>query len=117
LLVFFEVAPVANLVKEEGLQRRVGKLECNGSGLLFYAPMHMGQYSKKSYHGMYTIVSRGQVGVDEGALRGAVAAGVRTAGYMPKGFICAGEPDPAFAAEYNLKETTYGKGTNSDRDR
>ncbi|QPB44374.1 molybdenum cofactor carrier [Medusavirus stheno T3] len=66
--------------------------------------------------GQHTIISGGQVGVDEGALRGAVAAGVATSGYMPKGFMRAGGPDPDFAAKYGLSETTLGKGGDADRD-
>lgn len=65
----------------------------------------------------YKVISGGQVGVDEGALRGAVAAGIATGGYMPKGFKRAGAPDPEFAAKYNLCETSYGKGGDADRDR
>lgn len=63
------------------------------------------------------VISGGQVGADEGALRGAAVAGIATAGYMPKGLKRAGGPDSKFAAKYSLCETTYAEGADADRDR
>ncbi|ELR18762.1 uncharacterized protein ACA1_040780 [Acanthamoeba castellanii str. Neff] len=67
----------------------------------------------------YRVISDRQVGADEGALRGAIAAALpsSTAGYMPKGFKRVGGPDPKFATKYNLCETANGQGSDADRDR
>jgi hypothetical protein len=64
----------------------------------------------------YRVISGGQVGANEGTLRGAIA-GIATTGHMPKGFKCVGGLDPEFAAKYNLCETAYGQGSDADRDR
>ena len=50
------------------------------------------------------IISGGQCGADQGALRAAKAAGVETGGWAPKGWLTEDGPAP-WLAEYGLKES------------
>lgn len=50
------------------------------------------------------VISGGQTGADQGGLRGAKLAGVKTGGMMPKGFRTQEGPRPDLAAEYGLIE-------------
>ena len=52
------------------------------------------------------IVSGGQTGADQAGWRAAKAAGIATAGWMPKGFLTEDGPRPEFAEMYGAKQTT-----------
>ena len=47
------------------------------------------------------VISGGQTGVDQAALRAAKAAGIETGGWMPKGFRTLAGPRPEFAAVFD----------------
>ena len=51
------------------------------------------------------VITGGQSGVDQGAWRAAKAAGLLTAGWMPKGFLTEAGPRPEFAAEFGAWES------------
>jgi len=50
------------------------------------------------------IISGGQTGADQAALRAARAAGISTGGWMPKGFRTEDGPRPEFAELYGMVE-------------
>lgn len=50
------------------------------------------------------IISGGQTGADQAAWRVAQALGISTGGWMPKGFLTADGPRPAFAEQYGAAE-------------
>lgn len=52
------------------------------------------------------IISGGQTGVDQGALVAAKQFGLKTGGWMPKGFKTLEGPRPDLAKEFGLKETS-----------
>src|SRR5688500_13351187 len=51
------------------------------------------------------VISGGQTGADRGALIAAGAAGVRTGGWMPRGFRAHDGEHPEFAGRYGVRET------------
>ena len=54
---------------------------------------------------MWQVISGGQTGVDITALRAAKAVGLRTTGFIPKGFRTEAGPKPQYADLYGLIET------------
>ena len=50
------------------------------------------------------IISGGQTGVDQAALRAAKALGIKTGGWAPKGWVTEVGPAPWLADEFGLKE-------------
>lgn len=50
------------------------------------------------------IISGGQTGADQGALVGAQRIGIKTGGWMPRGFLTECGPCPSLAEIYGLKE-------------
>lgn len=54
------------------------------------------------------IISGGQNGVDQAALRAAKSLGIPTGGWMPKGWMTLDEPRPEFAELYDMKECYAG---------
>lgn len=54
------------------------------------------------------VISGGQSGVDQAALRAARAAGIPTGGSMPRGFLTEDGPRPDFAELYGLVELDSG---------
>jgi hypothetical protein len=50
------------------------------------------------------IISGGQSGADQGAWHAAQAFAIRTGGWMPRGFLTAEGPRPAFAQRYGASE-------------
>jgi len=51
-----------------------------------------------------TVISGGQSGADRAGLDAALACGLATGGWMPKGFLCEDGPCPEFATKYGLWE-------------
>jgi hypothetical protein len=51
------------------------------------------------------IISGGQTGADQAAWRAAIATGLKTSGWMPKGFLTEDGPRPEFAERYGARET------------
>lgn len=51
-----------------------------------------------------TVVSGGQTGVDQAALRSAKAAGLTTGGWAPHGFMTLDGPKPRLGVDYGLRE-------------
>ena len=54
------------------------------------------------------IVSGGQTGADQAGLIAARRFGIRTGGWMPKGFLTSSGPAPELAREFGLREHTGG---------
>lgn len=52
------------------------------------------------------IISGGQTGVDQAALRAAKALGIETGGTMPKGWLTEGGPRPDFAESFGMVESS-----------
>lgn len=52
---------------------------------------------------VHKVVSGGQTGVDQAALRAARSLGLETGGWMPWGYSTEDGPNPGFALEYGLK--------------
>lgn len=50
------------------------------------------------------IISGGQTGADQGALVGAKQIGIKTGGWMPRGFLTEAGPCPELGALYGLRE-------------
>jgi hypothetical protein len=50
------------------------------------------------------VISGGQSGADVGGLRAAKSLGIRTGGWMPKGFLTLEGPKPEYAQEFGLIE-------------
>src|SRR5262249_19387201 len=50
------------------------------------------------------VISGGQTGADQGALRSAKKAGIATGGWMPKGFLTEDGPRPEFAEWFGMQE-------------
>lgn len=50
------------------------------------------------------IISGGQTGADQGALVGAKQIGIKTGGWMPRGFLTEAGPCPALAPLYGMQE-------------
>lgn len=66
------------------------------------------------------VISGGQTGVDQAALKGAKRAGLETGGVMPKGFKTEVGPQPNLANKFNLKESkskSYVKRTKMNVDK
>ena len=55
-----------------------------------------------------TIISGGQTGADIGGLRAARKKGIRTNGYIPKGYMTEDDPKPHYSNKYGLQQ--YGEG-------
>lgn len=55
-----------------------------------------------------TVISGGQTGVDQAALRAAKACGIPTGGYAPKGWHTEAGPCPWLADEFGLTALAYG---------
>lgn len=53
---------------------------------------------------MLIVISGGQTGVDQAALRAAKRIGLPTSGWMPKGWKTTEGPRPEFASTYNMLE-------------
>ena len=54
------------------------------------------------------IISGGQAGVDVGALKAAQAAGLKTGGWMPRGWLTEDGPRPEYAELYGMLECPIG---------
>lgn len=52
------------------------------------------------------VISGGQTGVDQAALRAAAACGIATGGWMSKGFKTLDGPKPGFATLYGMRENS-----------
>jgi hypothetical protein len=53
---------------------------------------------------LYKVISGGQTGVDQAALRAAKSCGLLTGGYMPKGWLTLAGPKPEFQLKYRMVE-------------
>lgn len=54
---------------------------------------------------LHRVISGGQTGVDQAALRAASACGIPTGGWMPKGWRTNAGPRPGFKAMYGMRQS------------